>query len=122
MGQLGQTGHDVADGVDAGFPGLHPLVDADKAALHFDFCRLEADVGGARRAAYGHQHLLRFLHHLLAVRAGEGHLHPVLGLLDFVDLGAGVGVDASLAEDARQFLAHVLVFVGHQRGAGTRRW
>ncbi len=79
-------------------------------------------IGGARGAADGDQNLLRFLHDLLAVGAGEGHLDSVLGLLDLVDLGAGVGFDAALAEDARQFLAHVLVFVGNQREAGTRRW
>ena len=78
-------------------------------------------IGGAGRAAYRHQNLLRFLHHLLAVRTGEGHLHPVIGLLDLLHLGAGVGIDAALAEDARQFLAHVLIFVGNQRGEDIRR-
>ena len=36
VGQLGQTGHYVADGEDARFPGLHPLIDADEAALHLN--------------------------------------------------------------------------------------
>ena len=75
---------------------------------------LEAEISGSGGAADGHQHRLRFLRHLLAIGAGEGHLHPVFGLFHLVHFGPGVGVDASLAKDPGQFLAHVLVFVGDQ--------
>ena len=93
---------------------MHPLIGADEAALDFDFCRLQTNIGGTGRPADGHQHLLRVLHHLFAIGGGEGHLYSVVGLFHFVDLGAGVGVDTPLAEDAGQFLAHVLIFVGDQ--------
>ena len=114
VGQLGQAGHHVADGKDSRLPGLHPLVDPDETALHLDLGGFEAKVSGAGGAADGYQHRLRLLRHLLAIRAREGHLHAVVGLLHLVHFGAGVGVDASLAKDPGQFLAHVLIFVGDQ--------
>ena len=112
MGQLGQAGDNVADGEDARLLGLHPLVDLDEAAFHFDFgvSRPMLAVRGARPTATNT--VSASFTTCLPSAAGEGDLHAVLGLLYLVHLGAGVGVDAALAKDARQFLAHVLVFVG----------
>ncbi len=109
----GRPGYDVADGVDAGLFGLHPLVDLDKPALRLDLRFLEADVLRARRAAHSHQHLLGFFLDLLAVGGREGHLRAGLRLLDLLDLRAHVDVDAALLEGPRQLLADLFVFVGH---------
>ena len=68
--ELRQAGDDVADGVDAGLGGLHPLVDHDEAAVELDIGLVEADVVGARRAADGDQNLFGFLDLLLAVGVG----------------------------------------------------
>ena len=57
----------------------------------------------------GDQHLLGFDLLLLAVD-GDRDRDAGLGLLDLVDLGAGMEVDAALAIDARQLLGDFFVF------------
>jgi len=78
MRQLRQAGDDVADGVDAGFVGLHPLVHLNESALRLDFRRLETDAFSARRAAHGDQNFFGFLLDLFAIGGREGHFHARL--------------------------------------------
>ena len=93
--QLRQSGDDVADGVDAGLGGLHPLVGEDEAAVGLDLHLVEACVGGARGAADGDQDLLRLLCCGLPF-ASVKLTDAVLVLLDFLVLAAEVDVDAAL--------------------------
>ena len=70
------------------------------------FCR-------ARLAADGDQNFFGFDLLLLAF-GGDGDGDSRLRLLDFVDLRAGVEVDAALAIDARQLFRNFFVFHRHQ--------
>ena len=68
---------------------------------------------GARCAAHGDENFLGFLIRRLAVGVGPGDFDAGFGLLDFLDFGAGVDVDAALFEDAREFLGNLFVFGRH---------
>ena len=74
---------------------------------------LDADVCGARGAAYGDEDFFGFLFDWLAVGVGPGDLDAGGGLFDLFDLGAGVDVDAALFEEAGELLGDLLVFRGH---------
>jgi hypothetical protein len=69
--QLRRSEHDVADGIDAGFGGLHPGIHFDEAAVGLDFGAFEADVFGARLAADSDQDFFGVDFLLLAVD-GDG--------------------------------------------------
>src|ERR1019366_4842774 len=112
VGQLRIAHGDVADGVNAGFGGLHELVDLDEAALDFDLGLLDADVFGARGATDGDQDFVRFQLLLLAVHR-KGHGNAVFGALDGFDLGIHETVDATLAINPHQFLRDLFVFHRH---------
>ena len=114
VGKLRQSGHDVADGVDAGLGGFLRLADLNEASVELDARLVDADVGSARGAAHGDQNLLGLLFDLLAVGAGPGDLHAGVGLLDLFDLRAGVHVDAALFEYAREFLRDLFIFGRHE--------
>ena len=111
--QLRHAADDVADGVNAGFGRLHPLVGHDEGAVGLDVGRVQADVGSARRAADGNQDLFRLLLLRLAVLVGPGDQRAVLVLLDFGVLDAEVHVDAALLVEAQEFLRDVFIFHRH---------
>ena len=83
--------------------------DLDESALDFDLGLLDADVLGARGAAYGDEDLVGLDLLLLAVNR-EGHGDAVFGALDGFDLGVDEPVDAALAVHPHQFLGDFLVF------------
>ncbi len=75
---------------------------------------LDADVFGARGAAHGDEDFFGFLFDGLAVGGGPGDFDAGVGLFDFLDLRAGVDVDAALLEDARELLGDFFVFGRHE--------
>ena len=101
MGQLGQAEDDVADGEDSGLRGLLRVIYLDQAALQLDFGLFEADAAGTAVAADCDEDLLGFLDLRLAVGVGVGDFHASFGLLDGLDFGACVDVDAALLEEPR---------------------
>ena len=105
--------YDVADRIDSGLGGFHPAVGFDEAAIGLDVRLLESDVVGARFAAYGDQNFIGFDLLWLAIYR-KGHGDSGLRLLDLLDLGSGMKIDAALAIHAGQFLGDVFVFDGNQ--------
>ena len=97
-----------------GSDSLLPFVDLNKAAIGLDLGLIEANAFGARPATHGNQNFLGFFDNLLAIGGGVGHLHARLGLLDLLELGPDVAVDAALAEDAGELLADIFVFDRNQ--------
>ena len=77
------------------------------------FVRSRPTFCGARLAADGDKNFIRF-NLLLFTFRGNRYGHAGLRLLHLVDLGAGVEVDAALAEYAREFLGNFFVLHGNQ--------
>src|SRR5579871_5015242 len=94
--QLRSSHHDVADSVHAGLGGLHPAIGLDEAPIGLNLRTLEADIFRPRLAAHSDKNFLGV--NLFRLPAnGERYAHTSLCLLDLVDLGASVEVDAALA-------------------------
>src|SRR5579863_1137617 len=113
MGQLRSAEHDVTDGVDAGFGGLHPGIGLDEFAVGLDFGAFEADVLSAGFAADGDQNLFSFDFLLLAF-GGDGDGDSGFRFFYFVDFRADVEIDAALAIDAGEFFRDFFVFDGNE--------
>jgi hypothetical protein len=118
VSELGKAGDDVADGVEAGYGGLHPLVDADKAAVESEADGVEAGVVGAGAAADGDENLFGFLGLLLASGVGVDDFGAGGGLFDLLDLAGDVDVDAALFVLAGEFFGDLFVFDVHDAGKG----
>ena len=88
----------------------------DEAAFGLDLGLLQADAFGAWRAAHRDQDFFRLLDDLFAVGGGVGDLDAGFGLLDLLELGADIDVDAALLEEAGELLADLLVLGGNQAG------
>ncbi len=113
VGKLRRAQHDVADGVNAGFGGLHPGIRLDEFAVWFDLGAFQTDILRARFAAYCDQDFFRVDLLLLAVDR-DGHGNSSLRLLNLVDLRIRVEVDAALAEDTREFFGYFFILHGNQ--------
>ena len=81
MGQLRLAEHTVADGIDAGDIGLHPVVDQNAAAVIADTARLQVQRRRIGLPADGHQHFLRLKRNGIAASGGADHLCPHRGRL-----------------------------------------
>ena len=81
MGQLCLAEHAVADGVDAGDVGLHPVVDQNTAAVVADAAGLQIQRRRVGLAADGYQHLLRFKCNGIAALGGADNLRAHRGRL-----------------------------------------
>jgi hypothetical protein len=114
MGELRQSGDDVADGVNSRLGGLLPLIDRDESALGLDFGPLQADAFRAGAAAHRDEDFVSFFDDLFAVGGGVGDLDSRVGLLDLLELGPGVAVDAALPEGAGELFADLFVFDGDE--------
>ena len=113
VGEL-ETGHDVADGVDALDVGAAALVGEHEAALHLDaLLGIAEAVGGRPAADRDEQHL--GLDHVTAL---DGDGDAGVGRLDALERRAGQEGDPALAEGALERLRARLVLAGDEPGEG----
>src|SRR6185437_10606973 len=115
MSQLGITGNDIADGVNARLPGLHPLVHMNIAAFGLDLGGLlQAYLLCIWPASNGDEYLFRLKFLQLLALWREAYGHAGLPLFHLVDFGVNEAVDAFFLEATQQFLADLLVFHGNE--------
>src|SRR6185437_1669083 len=115
MSQLGITGNDIADGINARLPGLHPFVYMNIATFGLDVGGfLQAYLLCIRPAPNGDKYLFRLKFLLLLALGREAYGHAGLRLFHLVDFGVNEAVDAFFLEAPQQFLADLLVFHGNE--------
>ena len=93
--QLRCAEDDVADGVDARFLGLHPLVGLDEAAICLDFGLFKPNVFGAGLSTDRNEDLFCFQLLLFTIDRNVT-LTPVLVISIFLHLRAGIEIDPAL--------------------------
>ena len=106
------AGDDVAHCVDVAHAGVQALVSQDEAAIHGDALLLVAHVCGVRATTNSDQNDVS----LEDLAVCQGDLSAVSVLLDLLEEGAGVELDAALLEGTLQDLDDCGVLVRDQVG------
>ena len=104
------AGDDVTNSVDVANAGVQALVSQDEAAIHGDALLLVAHVCGVRATTNSDQNDLC----LEDLAVSQGDLSTVSVLLNLLEEGAGVELDAALLERTLQNLDDCRVLVGNQ--------
>ena len=108
MRQLGVTFHAVADGVDAGHIGFHPVVDQNGPPLVLHTSGIQIERSGVRLSADGHQDFLSFKGDRLSVPLTV-HPHTVLRLFEGPDRCGKMKFDAHLFHMSKSHLGQIPV-------------
>ena len=97
--KLRQSGHDVANGIDAFFSGFHPFVYVNITTFSFDVGRLlQANLLGLRPAPNCHQHFFCFQPLLFFTLGRKADGNSGLSFFNFFDFSVYVAIDAFFLE------------------------